>query len=134
LDQLQGGSPEQVRNGYGIDRHPVLDIIGRYVDRNWNFQFPNDRQTDRINSAPAIVHSYNCRARRKPARGQSIQRISQRQNRIAFPPQIFHSIAKKIVSNKKGASVFVFLGNGKAVVAYDAQPVTRNVACESEKP
>ena len=37
MDQLRGGSPEQVRNGYGINRHPVLDIISRYIDRNWNF-------------------------------------------------------------------------------------------------
>src|SRR5437588_3236894 len=84
MDQLRGGSPEQVRNCYRKDRHRVLDIIGRYVDRNWNLQFPNDRQTDRMYSAPAIVHSYNRGARRKPACSQSVQRISQRQNRIAL--------------------------------------------------
>src|SRR5438046_721070 len=84
MDQLRGGPPKQVRKCYGKDRHRVLDIIGRYVDRNWNFQFPNDRQTDRIYSAPTIVHSYNRGAGRKPARGQSVQRISQRQNRIAL--------------------------------------------------
>src|ERR1700730_17372983 len=61
MDQLRGGSPEQVRNCYGIDRHPVLDVIGRYVDRNWNFQFPKERQADRINAAPAIDHGYNRR-------------------------------------------------------------------------
>src|SRR3984893_7048938 len=26
MDQLRGGSPEQVRNSYGIDLRPVLDI------------------------------------------------------------------------------------------------------------
>src|SRR6202030_3079024 len=108
--------------------------VGRYVDRNWNFQFPNERQADRINAAPAIVHGYNRSAGRKPARGQSVKRISQRQNRIAFPPQIFHPLAKEIVSDKKGASVLVLFGNGKAVVAYDTQPMARNMTCEPEKP
>jgi len=76
MDRLRGGSPEQVRNRYGIDRHPVLDIICRYVDRNWNFQFLNEGQAHRINAAPAIVHGYYRGAGRKPARGQSVQRIS----------------------------------------------------------
>src|SRR5580692_7675584 len=76
IDHSRSGSPEQVRNCYSIDWHPVLDIIRRYVDRNWNLQFLDDRQTDRINSAPTIVHGYDRRARRKLARRQRVQRIS----------------------------------------------------------
>src|SRR4029077_1805391 len=86
IDQLGRRPPEQVRNRHSVNRHPVLDIISRYIDRDRDSQFPNDREPDRINSAPAIIHSYNRGTGRKTVRSQGIQRISQGQNRVIFAP------------------------------------------------
>ena len=53
---------------------------------------------------------------------------------ITHVQKIADELAKEIVSDKKGASVLVLFGNGKAVVAYDTQPMARNMTCEPEKP